>query len=147
MKLTVETINHVGLVVRDKDAAERFYIDVLGLQRHHVRPSWLLLNAASTLHLIHLPAVAVDNSHHHMFQHVALQVPDLRAVLHLLLDHDVRVFQIDFQGNAKDLTSRDDSLDFGVGSLFVHDPDGNVIEFLQLGHGIFTPEMQPRVQE
>jgi hypothetical protein len=42
------------------------------------------------------------------------------------------------------VTSGDAPLNFGVGSLFVRDPDGNVIEFLQPGHGIFTPDMQPR---
>jgi hypothetical protein len=43
------------------------------------------------------------------------------------------------------VNSPDDPLDFGVGTLFVRDPDGNLVEFLQLGHGLFTPEMQPQV--
>lgn len=72
------------------------------------------------------------------FQHVALQVPDLRAVLAVLIDEGVRVFQVDFQGNEKILDSSFDPIDFGVGSLFVHDPDGNLVEFMQLGHGIFA---------
>ena len=33
MNITVEAINHVGLVVRDLRAAERFYVDVLGFER------------------------------------------------------------------------------------------------------------------
>jgi catechol 2,3-dioxygenase-like lactoylglutathione lyase family enzyme len=137
MKLNVETINHVGLVVRDKDAAERFYVDILGLERHPTRPPWLKLNGVNAIHLIPVPTEEVD-PRHHRFRHVALQVPDLRAVLRLLLDHELRVVQFDFQGNEKEIASRDDALDFGTGSLFVQDPDGNTIEFLQLGHGIFV---------
>jgi len=147
MSITVEAINHVGLVVKDLRATEWFYADVLGLRRHHVRPSWLVLNAASTLHLIPLAAAAANDPAHHAYRHVALQVPDLRAVLRLLLPGGVRVFQADFHGAEREVTTHDAPLDFGVGSLFVCDPDGNLIEFLQLGHGIFTPDMQPRVSE
>ena len=78
---------------------------------------------------------------------IALQLPDLRAVLRVLLAGGIRVAQIDFGGGEREVSSGDDSLDFGVGSLFVRDPDGNLIEFLQLGHGIFTPDMQPLLSE
>jgi catechol 2,3-dioxygenase-like lactoylglutathione lyase family enzyme len=145
MSITVEAINHVGIVVKDIAAAEKFYVDVLGLRRHHVRSSWYGLNATSTLHLIPLADPAAKELPHHAYRHVALQVPDLRAVLRVLLSSGVRVFQADFQGGQRDVTSVDDALDFGVGTLFVHDPDGNMIEFLQIGHGLFTAEMQPRV--
>ena len=47
------------------------------------------------------------------------------------------MFQTGFDGSEKDVADRDDAMDFGTGSLFVQDPDGNLIEFLQLGHGIF----------
>jgi catechol 2,3-dioxygenase-like lactoylglutathione lyase family enzyme len=143
--MQIEAINHVGLVVKDLQVAERFYPGVLGLRRHHVRPNWFVLNATSTLHLIPLADAAAKEPAHHAYRHVALQVPDLRAVLHVLLDGGVRVFQADFKGGERDVKSNDDPIDFGVGTLLVHDPDGNLIEFLQLGHGIFTPEMQPRM--
>jgi len=143
-KITVDMINHVGIVVQDLPTSERFYIDVLGLQRHHARPNWLVLNATSTLHLICIPGAVVGDAAHLAYRHVALQVRDLRAVLQPLLIHGIRVVQLNFQGEERTITSPDDPLDFGVGSLFVRDPDGNLIEFLQLGHGIFTPEMQPR---
>ena len=144
MSITVEAINHVGLVVKDLKAAERFYAGVLGLRPHHVRPSWYVLNATSTLHLIPLADATVHDPPHHAYRHVALQVPDIRAALRVLLAGGVRVLQIAFDGGESEVTSTDGPLDFGVGSLFVRDPDGNLIEFLQLGHGIFTPDMQPR---
>jgi len=140
-----EAINHVGLVVKDLKAAERFYVDVLGLRRHHVRPSWFALNATSTLHLIPLGDPSAVEPAHHKYRHVALQVSDLRGVLRVLLAHGLHVFQADFSGGERELTSGDVPMDFGVGTLFTRDPDGNLIEFLQLGHGIFTAENQPRV--
>lgn len=145
MSITVEAINHVGLVVKDLKKAESFYVDVLGLQRHHFRPSWFVLNATTTLHLIPLADPNSADPPHHAYRHVALQVPDLRAILRVLLAGNVSVFQADFSGGERVAGSADAPLDFGVGSLFVRDPDGNLIEFLQIGHGIFTAENQPRL--
>ncbi len=147
MRITVEAIHHVGLVVSDLKAAEEFYGGVLGLRPHHARPSWFVLNATSTLHLVPLGDATAKEPPHHAYRHVALQIPDLRAVLRVLLAGGLRVRQIEFGGGEREVVSAEDSLDFGVGSLFVHDPDGNLIEFLQLGHGIFTPDMQPRLSD
>jgi catechol 2,3-dioxygenase-like lactoylglutathione lyase family enzyme len=144
MKISIEAINHVGLVVKDLQVAEQFYANVLGLPRHHARANWFVLNSTSTLHLIPLADPSAAEPPHHAYRHVALQVDDLRAVLRVLLAGGVRVFQADFQGGEQEVTKGDDPIDFGVGTLFVRDPDGNLIEFLQLGHGIFTAEMQPR---
>ncbi len=137
MKLEIEAINHVGIVVRDLAAADRFYGDVLGLARHHERETWFVLNPTSTLHLVPMPQAGVDETLRHRIQHVALQVPDLRVVLGRLLDRDAPVFQMGFDGGRKRMTSTDEPIDFGTGSLFVYDPDGNLIEFMQLGHGVF----------
>ena len=145
MKISIEAINHVGHVVKELQVAEQFYANVLGLRRHHVRANWFVLNAASTLHLIPLADPSAVEPPHHAYRHVALQVDDLRTALHVLLVGGVRVFQADFQSGEQEVTKVDDPLDFGVGTLFVRDPDGNLIEFLQLGHGIFTTEMQPRI--
>jgi catechol 2,3-dioxygenase-like lactoylglutathione lyase family enzyme len=147
MKIQVEAIQHVGVVVSDLEAADRFYAGLLGFPRHHVRPSWLVLNATSTLHLIPLGDSGFAEAPHHAYRHLALQVPDLRAVLRVLLEGGLEVTQTGFDGQSHHVTSINDPLDFGVGSLFVRDPDGNLIEFLQQGHGIFTSEMRPRLHD
>jgi len=85
-----------------------------------------------------MPSATDGVSTYREAQHFALQVPDLRVVLRLLLDGDHQVFQIDFDWNRRWITSPNDTMEFGTGSLFVYDPDGNLIEFLQLGHGIFA---------
>jgi len=142
MSFKIEAVNHVCLVVKDQALAEEFYIGLLGLKRHHKISSWLLLTEQSSLHLVNIPEAEVDNSLYHEVQHFALQVPDLREILHLLLDNNKKPFQMDFQGTEKQVTDRDDPLDFGIGTIFVYDPDGNLVEFLQIGHGIFTEDMR-----
>lgn len=140
MNLNVEAINHVCVVVKNIAAAEDFYIGVLGLQRHHRIKSWLLLNKVSTLHLVHIPEATVDTSLYHEIQHFALQVPDLRAVVRHLLGRERVMFQMDFEGVEKSIESAEAPLDHGLGTVFTRDPDGNLIEFLQLGQGIFKGE-------
>ncbi|HKU94235.1 MAG TPA: VOC family protein [Vineibacter sp.] len=136
MAITVEAIHHVGIGVADLARARAFYVDTLGLQPHHQVPTWLVLNETSALHLV--PLAAVGPARSLQVQHVALQVPDLRVVLALLLDCGCTPFQIDFAGNVHTVTLTTDPLDFGIGTLFVRDPDGNLVEFLQLGHGLFA---------
>lgn len=140
MTVNVEAIHHVGLVVRDLREAEKFYVDVLGCRRHESRPSWFALNERCALHLIPMKQGEGEDPGWHAYRHVALQVADLRATLQVLLARGVPVAQIGFDGSRRVVTSPDDPLDFGVGSLFVHDPDGNLIEFLELGHGIFATD-------
>jgi catechol 2,3-dioxygenase-like lactoylglutathione lyase family enzyme len=142
--IEIEAIHHVCLVVRNREAAEGFYMGVLGLERHHKIPFWLVLNDRSTLHLVPLPDA--DDSRRLKFQHFALQVRDLREVLKLLLRHGHQPFQSDFQSNRRVLTTPDESLDFGTGTLFTYDPEGNLVEFLQLGRGLFTEDMSPRAR-
>lgn len=54
----VISVHHVCLVVQDREAADAFYIGVLGFQPHHKVKSWLVLNGASTLHLVAIPGTA-----------------------------------------------------------------------------------------
>jgi catechol 2,3-dioxygenase-like lactoylglutathione lyase family enzyme len=61
----------------------------------------------------------------------------------LLLRHGLTPFQADFQGNTRVVSAPDDPLDFGTGSLFVRDPDGNLVEFLQMGRGCFAEDTHP----
>jgi len=140
--MKVEAIHHVGLVVKDLEASERFYVDVLGFERAPNRP-WFRLNATSAIHLIPF-GTGEPEPPHHRFRHVALRVADLRSAHKLLLGKGLRLFQAGFDGSEKVVESADDPLDFGTGSLFLHDPDGNLIEFLQLGHGIFAQADEPQ---
>jgi hypothetical protein len=55
----------------------------------------------------------------------------------LLLTHGLRPYQLTVdQARRRDITSADEPLDFGIGTIFVEDPDGNTVEFLQPDRGI-----------
>ena len=56
-----------------------------------------------------------------------------------LLDKGYRPFQSELDASKrKDITSAADPLDFGIGTVFVIDPAGNVVEFVQRDFGIFA---------
>jgi catechol 2,3-dioxygenase-like lactoylglutathione lyase family enzyme len=137
MAIQLNNINHVCLVVRDQAASEKFYVGVMGLKRHHKVKSWFALTPNSTLHLVEIPEASADGSLYHEIQHFALEVTDLRVVLKTLLSERLSPFQMDFEGNQRQVGKETDSLDFGIGTLFVNDPDGNLVEFVQLGQGVF----------
>jgi catechol 2,3-dioxygenase-like lactoylglutathione lyase family enzyme len=140
MSIEIKAVNHVCLVVQDQLKAEGFYIDVLGLRRHKVRDSWLHLTDATTLHLVEIPEASVDQSLYHEVQHFALQTGDLRNALGVLINAGLHPFQMDFEGNEKQVATSEDPLTFGIGTLFVNDPDGNLVEFIELGRGVFESE-------
>jgi catechol-2,3-dioxygenase len=71
----------VGIVVRDREAAQKFYVEILGFTPTPERAWWLQLNHQATIHLIHLPNAEDEGSLRRRFQHFALQVADLREVL------------------------------------------------------------------
>ena len=54
-----------------------------------------------------------------------------------LLACGLRPYQVTVdQAQRHDVVSPDDPLAFGIGTLFVDDPDGNTVEFLQRDRGI-----------
>jgi catechol 2,3-dioxygenase-like lactoylglutathione lyase family enzyme len=137
----IEAVNHVGIVVTDLRAAEEFYTGLLGFPPHPAHPSWLLLNEHSSLHLIEIPEAREDEAIFREVQHVAFQVPSLGRVRELALEHGRRAFQMDFEGNQREISSASDDLSFGIGTIFVPDPAGNLLEFLEVGRGVFTREI------
>ena len=75
---------------------------------------------------------------YHKLQHFGLEVPDIREVAILLLKRGLKPFQMDFKGATNGINGETDPLNFGTETIFVYDPDGNLVEFIQLGRGIFS---------
>jgi catechol 2,3-dioxygenase-like lactoylglutathione lyase family enzyme len=136
------SVHHVCLVVQDREAADAFYIGVLGFQPHHKVKSWLVLNSTSTLHLV---TNRGDAFPHQDIQHFALQVPKLGDVLTILLQAGQKPFQMDGKMKEHFLVDPGDPLTFGTETIFVRDPDGNLIEFIEEGKGQFSIEMRPKL--
>ena len=133
MTIAMEPIQHFGLVVTDLKRAEEFYTSVLGLPRHPRRRDCLILNETRVLRLIPSSDPAALEPKHRSYRHIPLQASDSRAVLHALPRSRPSAVNAAVPGVEKPLASDLDPVDFGDGSLLIRDPDGNLVEFLELG--------------
>lgn len=132
---TIRGLHHVAVAVRDRARAEAFYVGVLGLAPCPAKPNWLSAGGGGfEVHLMPLngPDLPRDPA-----RHFALEVGSLAAVAAHLLAHGLAPYQVTVdQRERRAITNADDPLDFGIGTLFVEDPDGNSVEFLQADRGI-----------
>ncbi len=71
-------------------------------------------------------------------QHFALQVDSLRDLVVHLLDQRLGPYQASLDGDVHRITDSADPLDFGIGSVFIADPENNTVEFLEKGEGLFA---------
>lgn len=115
--MKIKTINHVGLPVRDRKAALKFYRDLLGLE---VIPSmvdnenivWMRAADGTMVHLIE-PRDGKTMAGHH----VAMEAEDFDAAVKELQESG---YEVDPEpGERHD----------GQRYIFAHDPDGNRLEF------------------
>lgn len=133
----IQLLDHVCLTVSDLPSAQHFYIEVLGLMQHKQFPTWIEINELSSIHLVPIGEPVVPDKSSGTVRHFALQVNDLALMAANLLDANIRVFQMDKLLTRKEVKSTLDDLTFGTGSLFVEDPSGNLVEFMEKGKGIF----------
>lgn len=115
-------IHHVSLNVSDVERALGFYRDLLGMQPLE-RPdfgfggAWLDAGGGRQIHLIEADVPADQG------QHVAFRVSSVHETIGVLEAAGVAV------GDARPVG------DTGMLQTFVHDPDGNRIEFTEIPHG------------
>jgi len=124
MPFEISRILHASLIVKNTSVALNFYHDILGLEIDNARPqlgfpgAWLNIGSQQ-LHLLELPnpdPVAGRPQHGGRDRHTALAVDDLDA-----LQHKLEIKNVKF--------TRSQS---GRKALFVRDPDGNALEFIEL---------------
>ena len=125
--IAIEKVDHVGIRITDKARALPFY-EMLGFQvEHEVEFDAVIIvkNAASVE--LNLIVNGVDKTggknilmdvadKHPGVTHIAFRVPDIKAAMAVLKEHGVKITQ--------------GPVTFGDGhvSVFVRDPDRNVIE-------------------
>ena len=138
---TITGLHHVGIPVRDMARAEAFYRDVLGFTPCPNKANWLAVGPGYEVHLMPStqPLGGVNSA-----RHFAFAVARLDALAAHLLRHGLRPYQLNVdQSGRHDIVSADDPLDFGLGTVFVEDPDGNTLEFLQRERGILFDVLGP----
>jgi len=122
--LNIKSMPHVGIIVADTELSLRFYRDVLGMCVDPSRPdlsypgAWLTVGEQQ-IHLMELPnpdPVAGRPDHGGRDRHIALTVSNIDELVRCLDQHGIKY-------------TRSAS---GRKALFLRDPDGNALEFVQL---------------
>ena len=126
--------HHCSLTVTDEARTKWFWLEFLGLSLHP-KGNWFSLDGGQTFQ-IHVLPNDTPGTPKSLSRHIALQVATLEEIRDKLLDAKLDAFQTDIKGNAKPITSKEDKLDFGIETVFTHDPDGNTVEFVQDGRGL-----------
>lgn len=124
--IRLKNINHITYNVRDKDAALRWYEDVLGLKQipkmvNSDHLYWLQLPSGAMVHIIENPEAPSAPSHH-----TAFEVDDIEASQEYFLGKGVETTEIQ---------TRND----GQRAFYINDLDGNRIELCTVsGFGVLV---------
>lgn len=116
-KIKTHGINHVTTMVKDTVRAMKFYNDLIGIKQiesqvDNPEITWLQLDSGIMLHLIETEEAPVqpERTHH------AFEVEDFEDTKQVLAENGFEVLR---EGIRYD----------GQAYLFIHDPDGNRVEF------------------
>ena len=124
--IRLKSINHVTYNVKDKDAALKWYQEILGLRQIPKQVDgdhlyWLQLPSGAMVHIIENPDAPSTPSHH-----TAFEVDDLEAARAAIVAKGVEVTEIN---------TRND----GQRACYLNDPDGNRIEICtKSGFGVLV---------
>ncbi len=120
----IKSILHASFLCRDLAASVAFYRDVLGMTVDEKRPdlgypgAWLDFGNEQ-IHLLQLPnpdPILGRPEHGGRDRHVAFAIENLDALIRRLTEHGLK-FTLSKSGRK---------------ALFVRDPDGNALEFIEL---------------
>lgn len=136
---------HHYCVVSDEPAAfRRFYVDTLGLKPDPDR-DWVFIAGAFEVHecavtdiaagepdgwqeFPALTAITAHNTWRDRINHLSFSVSDVCAVANRLMEEGYECFGMDDDGNRFRFANKDDCR-LGLGTCFVYDPSGNLVEF------------------
>ena len=129
MKPRFAHINHVTILVSNKSAAEKFYTETLGLEAMHVGKSLWLRVGEQFIHVTESSEDAPRN-----FSHFCISVENCYEYLRGLAAKGIEVFDLDTNMGKVSINSEWDK---PYRQFFIHDPDGNLIEFCDATNEFF----------
>lgn len=124
--IRLKAINHITYNVKDKDAALKWYQDILGLKQipkmvNSDHLYWLQLPSGAMVHIIENQDAPSAPSHH-----TAFEVDDIEAARDALVGKGIET---------TDIQTRND----GQRAFYINDPDGNRIELCTIsGFGVLV---------
>ncbi len=133
--MKLQGVHHAALAVVDMERMRVFYRDTLGMRPHAVKHNWLDAGRGFALHLMPAagPQAPEDPS-----RHIAFQVENLNHCCRYLLARGLRPYQMSLTMEVFWLTESEGALDKGIGTIFLDDPEGNTLEFIERRRGIFA---------
>jgi len=127
----IKGINHVTILVKDKNKAREFYVNILGLEEYRVGKLLWIKVGNQFLHLTENSGNSIGNS----FYHFALEAENVDGYISDLRGKGVKFFSFDAHGGKIEITG-DEAKER---QFFIEDPDGNLIEFLDTANHFFHP--------
>lgn len=127
--MNIKGINHVTILVSNKDRAREFYTNVLGLEPVNVGKSLWMKAGSQYIHVSQNSGNPVAKT----FYHFAIEVDDFKTYLHDLIQKGIEVFDLDNLQKVKINTDLEDE----TRQFFVNDPDGNIVEIIDTNNPFF----------
>ncbi len=128
--MNIVGINHVTVLVEDKEKAIEFYSEILGLQIFPVGKSTWMKVGSQFLHITQASGKTISNS----FYHFAIEIDPFDEYINGIIKKGIEVFELDKDLNKVMVNS---NLDNPTRQFFVHDPDGNLIEIVDSKNPFF----------
>ncbi|WP_413727101.1 VOC family protein [Sodalis sp. RH19] len=133
--MQLQGIHHAALAVSDMDLMLAYYRDALGMRPHPIKRNWLNAGRGFCLHLMPSNGTLAPRD---PSRHIAFQVGDLNRCAGFLLAQGLQPYQMSVTMEVCLITDGTGPLDNGIGTLFLDDPEGNTLEFIERGRGIFS---------
>lgn len=116
-------INHITLLVGDKQTAEEFYTQVLGFEKVNVGKSLWIKLGKEFIHLSQVENFVPNNS----FQHVSIEMDDLGSFINETQLRGAKYFY--FNELDKPIKIHTEEVEKHR-QFFIRDIDGNLLEFI-----------------
>jgi catechol 2,3-dioxygenase-like lactoylglutathione lyase family enzyme len=125
-------INHVTLLVKDKVVSEKFFTEILGLEKYDAGGRlWIKIGDQ----FIHITSASGDPGRNN-FYHFAILVEDAASCAKEIAAKGIRVFDLDDDQNEILVNSE---FDKPRRQYFFKDPDDNLLELIDEDNNFFNP--------